>query len=97
MNYHNLAVIQLKLEAPELACNSSQNARKLARLSLSFANRWMETFQHTHEVALASAKRTIIASAARAMDAVTDIGEEGISRKLERLQAVEELNESMLL
>ena len=46
--YHNLAVSQLKLKAPHLACQSSMNARKIARLCLSFSNRWMSVFQYTH-------------------------------------------------
>lgn len=54
--YHNLAVVQLKLDAPDLACKSSQNARKIARLCLAQANRWIDVFQYTHEVALADMK-----------------------------------------
>ena len=50
--YHNLAVAQLKMLAPDLACKSSQNARKIARLCLSYSNRWMHVFQWTHDVAL---------------------------------------------
>lgn len=50
--YHNLAVVQLKLRLPDLACKSSQNARKLARLCLSYSNRWINLFQYTHEVAI---------------------------------------------
>jgi len=56
IGYHNLAVIQLKLNMPDLACKSSQNARKLARLCLSYSNRWIDIFQYTHEVALADMK-----------------------------------------
>lgn len=51
--YHNLAVVQLKLDAPDLACKSSQNARRIARLSLAYSNRYLAHFQHTHSVALA--------------------------------------------
>ena len=50
--YHNLAVVQLKLAMPDLACKNSQNARKLARLCLSYSNRWINTMQYTHEVAI---------------------------------------------
>ena len=50
--YHNLAIIQLKLQVGDLACKSSQNARKIARLCLSFSNRWLSVFQRTHEMAL---------------------------------------------
>lgn len=57
--YHNLAVIQLKLEVPDLACKSSQNARKIARLCLSYSNRWIDTFQRTHDIALDDVKYLI--------------------------------------
>ena len=50
--YHNLAVVQMKLLVPDLACKSSQNARKIARLCLSYSNRWIKTFQWTHEAAM---------------------------------------------
>lgn len=50
--YHNLAVVQLKLLVPDLACKSSANARKIARLCLSYSNRWMHVFQWTHDLAL---------------------------------------------
>ena len=50
--YHNLAVIQMKLLVPDLACKSSQNARKIARLCLSYSNRWLNIFQWTHEAAM---------------------------------------------
>jgi len=54
--YHNLAVIQLKLLVPDLACKSSQNARKISRLCLSYSNRWIHVLQWTHEVALEDIK-----------------------------------------
>ncbi len=54
--YHNLAVVQLKLDAPDLACKSSQNARKISRLCLAQSNRWIDVFQYTHEIALADMK-----------------------------------------
>ena len=47
-SYHNLAVAQLALENFQQACVSSQNARRLARLSLSYSNRWMLRFDATH-------------------------------------------------
>ena len=56
VGYHNLAVVQLKLELPDLACKNSQNARKLARLCLSLSNRWIHIFQYTHEICLADLK-----------------------------------------
>ena len=36
ISYHNLAVVQLKMLVPDLACKNSQNARKIARLCLSY-------------------------------------------------------------
>jgi hypothetical protein len=50
--YHNLAVIQLKLDLPDLACKNSHNARRIARLCLSYSNRYIDIFQCTHEVAI---------------------------------------------
>jgi hypothetical protein len=54
--YHNLAVVQLKLLVPDLAAKNSQNARKIARLCLSFSNRWMQVYEWTHEVAMEDIK-----------------------------------------
>lgn len=54
--YHNLAVVQLKLNMPDLACKNSQNARKIARLCLSYSNRWIDVMQFTHEIAVADIK-----------------------------------------
>ena len=56
IGYHNLAVVQLKLAVPDLACKNSQNARKIARLCLSYSNRWIDIFQYTHEIALSDLK-----------------------------------------
>lgn len=50
--YHNLAAVQMKLQVSDLACKSSQNARKIARLCLSVSNRWLPVFQRTHEMCL---------------------------------------------
>jgi hypothetical protein len=50
--YHNLAVLELKLGLPDLACKHSLDSRKIARLCLSYSNRFVDTFQYTHEVAL---------------------------------------------
>lgn len=49
--YNNLAIVQLRLEVPDLACRSSQNARRVARLCLSHSTRWIATLQKTQEVA----------------------------------------------
>lgn len=54
--YHNLAVIQLKLQVPDAACKNSMNARKIARLCLSHSNRWMKVFHWTHQVCLEDCK-----------------------------------------
>lgn len=54
--YHNLAVIQLKLQVADAACKSSQNARRIARLCLSHSSRWMSTFHFTHQVAVEEVK-----------------------------------------
>jgi hypothetical protein len=56
ISYHNLAVVQLKMMVPDLASKSSQNARKIARLCLSYSNRWLHIFQWTHEVAMEDIK-----------------------------------------
>ena len=50
--YHNIAAEQLQLEKAQEACVSSQNARRLARLSLSYSNRWLHQFESTHAGAL---------------------------------------------
>ena len=54
--YHNLAVVQLRLQVPDAAAKSSQNARKIARLCLSHSNRWINIFHWTHQVALQDVK-----------------------------------------
>ena len=54
--YHNLSVLQLRLEVPDLACKSSQNARKIAKLCLSYSNRWINSFQWTHDAAIEDLK-----------------------------------------
>ena len=58
LNYFRafLSVVQLKLAMPDLACKNSQNARKIARLCLSYSNRWIDTFQYTHEICVADIK-----------------------------------------
>ena len=54
VTYHNIAVEQLLLSRVHEACVSSQNARRLARLSLSYSNRWLKNFEATHRMALAA-------------------------------------------
>lgn len=41
------------------ACLSSQNARRLARLCLSYSNRWLHSFEGTHKLALAELARAL--------------------------------------
>lgn len=50
--YHNIAVDHLILNQSQDACVASQNARRLARLSLSYSNRYMRHFETTHGAAL---------------------------------------------
>ena len=50
--YHNIAVEQLVLRHVSEACVSSQNARRLARLCLSYSNRYLAQFESTHKTAL---------------------------------------------
>lgn len=50
--YHNIAAEQMVLEKAKEACASSQNARRLARLSLSYSNKWVRQFEATHAAAL---------------------------------------------
>ena len=50
--YHNIASLEIQLENFQQACIASQNARRLARLCLSFSNRWLKQFDATHRNAL---------------------------------------------
>jgi hypothetical protein len=50
--YHNIAVEQLGLRLISEACVSAQNARRLARLCLSYSARFLKYFEKTHQVAL---------------------------------------------
>ena len=50
--YHNIAVEQLILRHVSEACVSSQNARRLARLCLSYSNKFLPLFEATHVAAL---------------------------------------------
>jgi tetratricopeptide (TPR) repeat protein len=56
--YHNLAVERLAQHDPQQACVASQNARRLARLSLSYSNRYLKHFETTHAAALAALQNT---------------------------------------
>jgi len=50
--YHNIAVCQLSLRLVSEACVSAQNARRLARLCLSYSTRFLPNFEATHALAL---------------------------------------------
>ncbi len=52
VTYHNIAVEQLHLRLVSEACVSAQNARRLARLCLSYSTRFLKNFEYTHQVAL---------------------------------------------
>lgn len=52
---------------------SSQNARRLARLCLSYSNRWLHSFEGTHKLALAELARSLSSSGSSS----TGAGERG--------------------
>ena len=52
--YHNLAIEYLHLKDFDAACLASQNARRIARLCLSYSNRWVGSLESTHQIALAA-------------------------------------------
>lgn len=56
--YHNIAVDHLMLQQVHEACVASQNARRLARLCLAYANRYMRFFESTHGTALEALEKT---------------------------------------
>lgn len=57
--YHNLAVEQLFLNHAAEAAVSAQNARRLARLCLSYSNRWLHNFESTHRCATQQLAATV--------------------------------------
>ncbi|RQM28995.1 hypothetical protein B5M09_008546 [Aphanomyces astaci] len=50
--YNNLALEQLHLKDVDGAATSTQNARRLARLCLSYSNRWLAQFENTHKAVI---------------------------------------------
>lgn len=56
IGYHNLAVIEMKLECPDFAAKNIQKARKVAQLCLSYSNRWLDAFRWTQEVIMEDVK-----------------------------------------
>lgn len=57
--YNNLAVIQLRLGCPQMALESSINARKVSRLCLSFSTRWISLIEKTYDIAVEDLKYKI--------------------------------------
>jgi hypothetical protein len=56
IGYHNLAVVEMKLECPDFAAKNIQKARKVAQLCLSYSNRWLDLFRWTQEVTIEDVK-----------------------------------------
>ena len=56
IGYHNLAVIEMKLECPDFAAKNIQKARKVAQLCLAYSNRWLDAFRWTQEVTIEDVK-----------------------------------------
>jgi len=56
IGYHNLAVVEMKLECPDFAAKNIQKARKVAQLCLSYSNRWLDIFRWTQEVTIEDVK-----------------------------------------
>ena len=56
IGYHNLAVVEMKLECPDFAAKNIQKARKVAQLCLSYSNRWLDAFRWTQEVVMEDVK-----------------------------------------
>lgn len=52
--YNNIALEHLHLRKPEEACSATQNSQRLAKMCLSYSNRWSSQFEKTHMCALAS-------------------------------------------
>ncbi|KAF0688444.1 Aste57867_19960 [Aphanomyces stellatus] len=50
--YNNLALEQLHLKDVDGAATSCQNARRLARLCLSYSNRWLSQFEQTNKAVI---------------------------------------------
>lgn len=61
--FHNVAVEHLFLGNVHDACVASQNARKLARLCLSYSNRWLGHMDATHQRCLGALAKARAASA----------------------------------
>eukprot|EP00752_Nemacystus_decipiens_P002057 g1969.t1 len=82
--YHNMAVEQLILRHAGEACMSSQNARRLARLCLSYSNRWLHSFEGTHKLALAELARSLPSGAGGAIGESGERGGDSESKEEQR-------------
>ncbi|KDO34716.1 hypothetical protein SPRG_00778 [Saprolegnia parasitica CBS 223.65] len=59
VTYNNLALEQLHVRDIDRASTASQNARRLARLCLSYSNRWLSQLEATHK-AVVRAMTTVL-------------------------------------
>lgn len=74
---------------------SSQNARRLARLCLSYSNRWLHSFEGTHKLALAELARLL--PSATEPGVVEESGGTGVDRgeETEQKKLLERLTEEL--
>lgn len=63
---------------------SSQNARRLARLCLSYSNRWLHSFEGTHKLALAELARSLPSGGGSATGGSSERSGDGESRGEQR-------------
>lgn len=63
---------------------SSQNARRLARLCLSYSNRWLHSFEGTHKLALAELARSLPSSGGSSLGESSQRGGDGESEEEQR-------------
>lgn len=63
---------------------SSQNARRLARLCLSYSNRWLHSFEGTHKLALAELARGLPSTGSGAIGGSDARGGDGESKEEQR-------------
>lgn len=63
---------------------SSQNARRLARLCLSYSNRWLHSFEGTHKLALAELARRLPAAGGYEISGSGEGSGEGESKEEQR-------------
>lgn len=63
---------------------SSQNARRLARLCLSYSNRWLHSFEGTHKLALAELARSLPSDGGISVGGSGERGGDGESKEEQR-------------